>query len=83
MVIEALTFTYCMFNYGKQRDGYWDSKKMVEQTKEVISMYEFRYPGKQLVFIFDWSSGHDKKPVDSVTLAKLRLNFGGKQPVLR
>lgn len=81
--VDALTLTYCLFNYGKQRDGYWDSDKMVEQTSEVTSLLEYRYPGKKLVFIFDWSSGHDKKPVDSLTLAKLNLNFGGKQPVMR
>lgn len=82
--VDALTFTYTLFNYGKQREGYWDSEKMVQQTNEIMSMLEFKYPGKQLVFLFDWSSGHDKKPQDSVILSKLNLQYGGKsQPAMR
>ena len=33
--VEALTFTYCMLNYGKQRDGYWDSEKMLSKQKKL------------------------------------------------
>ena len=61
---------------------------MVLQTKEIISMFEYKFPGKKLVqlfFLFDWSSGHDhdKKPADSVILSNMRLKWGGKQPVMR
>ena len=81
--VTALHLTYYLFNYGKEREGYWDSDMMVLHTKDVIAMLEFKYPGGKLVFLFDWSSGHDKKPADSVILGKIRLNFGGAQPEMR
>ena len=81
--VDALWFSYHLFDYGKQRQGYWDGEKMVLQTKEIISMFEYKFPGKKLVFLFDWSSGHDKKPADSVILSNMRLKWGGKQPVMR
>jgi hypothetical protein len=46
----ALTFSYCFFEYGKNRGGYWNSEKMLKQTDEVIDMYmlEKKYPGIHL-----------------------------------
>ena len=81
--VEALTFSYHLFNYGKNKEGYWDGEKMAIQTEEIISMFEFKFPGQKLVLLFDWSSGHDKKPLDSVILGNIRLNWGGKQPLMR
>ena len=80
---NALTFSYHLFEYGKQRGGYWDGEKMLAQTLDVLSMLEYKFPGKTFVFLFDWSSGHDKKPVDSVILGNMRLKWGGKQPLMR
>ena len=40
-------------------------------------------PGQKLVLFFYWCSGHDKKPLDSVILGNIRLNWGGKQPLMR
>ena len=48
-----------------------------------FSYHLYKFPGKKLVFLFDWSSGHDKKPADSVILSNMRLKWGGKQPVMR
>ena len=56
---------------------------MLAQTLDVLSMLEYKFPGKTFVFLFDWSSGHDKKPVDSVILGNMRLKWGGKQPLMR
>ena len=39
--VEALTFSYHLFNYGKNKEGYWDGEKMAIQTEEIISMCEF------------------------------------------
>ena len=35
------------------------------------------------MFLFDWRSGHDKKPVDSVLLNKMNTGYGGNQPLMR
>ena len=44
--VDALWFSYHLFDYGKQRQGYWDGEKMVLQTKEIISMFEYKFPGR-------------------------------------
>lgn len=81
--IPALHLTYHLFNYGKEREGYWNADLMVAHTKDTIAMLQYKFPGKKFVFLFDWSSGHDKKPTDSVILSKIRLNYGGMQPAMR
>lgn len=80
---DVLYFGYQLFEYGKNREGYWDAEKMIQQTGEVISALEYKYPGKKLVFLFDWSSGHDKKPKDAVILGNMNKGFGGKQSRMR
>jgi len=77
---NSVYFSYCLFEYGKNREGYWDAEKMLTQTDEVISVMELKYPGKQFVFLYDWSSGHDKKPADAVLLGKMNKWWGRKQP---
>lgn len=81
--VDALTFPYYFFEYGKQREGYWNSEKMILQIKDVIALLEKKYPEKKLVFLFDWSSGHGKKPADSVLLEKMNKTWGGAQPAMR
>ena len=57
---------------------------MVEHTKEMIWILEFKYPGKKFEFLFDWSSGHDKKPVDAPILSNMqKVHVGGKQAKMR
>lgn len=56
---------------------------MILHTRDVIAMLEFKYPGKKLMFLFDWSSGHGKKPVDGVVLSKMNVAYGGQQPAMR
>ena len=81
---DVLYFGYQLFEYGKDREGYWNSEKMVEHTKEMIWILEFKYPGKKFVFLFDWSSGHDKKPVDAPILSNMqKVHVGGKQAKMR
>jgi hypothetical protein len=79
----VLYFGYQLFEYGKHREGYWDSDKMLIQTDEIISVLEYKFPGKIIVFLFDWSSGHGKKPVDAIVLSKMSKGWGGKQPAMR
>ena len=48
----ANCYSYYLFEYGKSREGWWDSEKMIAHTTDVIAMLEFKYPGKTLVFLF-------------------------------
>jgi len=68
------------FEYGKNRDGWWDSDKMIKQTDFVISIFEELYPGYQAVFLFDWSSGHAKYADDALNANRMNVGIGGKQP---
>ena len=79
----ALTFSYCFFEYGKNRGGYWNSEKMLKQTDEVIDMLEEKYPGKRGAILVDWSSNHDKLPEDALVLSRMSVKWGGKQPNMR
>ncbi|KAL5466926.1 hypothetical protein EMCRGX_G031089 [Ephydatia muelleri] len=54
------------FQYGKAREGYWDGDKMLEQVMEFIDAFNFLHPEDQALFIFDWSSGHSKYPLDAL-----------------
>ena len=80
---ESVYYSYQLFEYGKNREGYWDADKMLIQTMEVISAFEYKFPGKTLVFLFDWSYGHDKKPADAAVLGKINVKWGGKQNLMR
>jgi hypothetical protein len=54
--------TMHMFEYGKEREGYWTGDNMVEQIEECMDALEFKFPMFQFMFQFDFSSGHAKYP---------------------
>lgn len=70
--------SYHFFKYGKAREGYWDSSHMQKQTDELIDCFEYRYPGKVALFLFDWSSGHAKMPETAWIPSNMNMNPGGK-----
>ena len=46
-----------IFEYGKNREGYWDGDNMCEHTDEVMDAVAYKYPDIFHTFYFDWSSG--------------------------
>lgn len=72
-----------LFEYGKDREGYWTGDDMVLHTDEFLDALEFKYPGYQFVLIFDWSSGHAKYPAGAPNVTDMNVNFGGKQGIFR
>ncbi|CAM9780886.1 unnamed protein product, partial [Heterosigma akashiwo] len=68
---------------GKGRKGYWTAEHVVNQVGEIIDVLQFKFPGKKFVFLFDWSSNHDKKAEDAVQLHKMGVKWGGKQAAMR
>ena len=56
-----------LFQYGKDRGGYWNGDLMIEHTDEFVDALEFKFPGYFFVFLFDWSSGHAKYPKGAVS----------------
>jgi hypothetical protein len=69
-----------LFDFGKNREGYWDGDKMLEQTDEFIDVLEFLFGDRyQLLFQFDWSSGHAKYAAGALNANEMNSNYGGKQ----
>jgi len=46
-----------IFQYGKDKSGYWDNKYFILQIKKSILIFERTYPEYKGVWIFDNSSG--------------------------
>eukprot|EP01043_Picozoa_sp_COSAG02_P043525 COSAG02_NODE_3799_length_6215_cov_11.385710_1_plen_882_part_00 len=65
------------------REGSWDNEKMVQQTVDYMDAAEVLYPGHQIHFQFDWSSGHSKRSDDGLCVGNMNWGYGGKQTALR
>jgi hypothetical protein len=68
---------------GKYKEGYWSSAHMAVQFENVVDCCVALYGDIfDFLFIFDHSSGHDRKPAGSSLDAKvLNVGYGGSQPV--
>lgn len=52
----------------------------MELTREFIILFEWLYPGHQLLLNVDWSSNHDAIAADVLTLSNLLVRWdGGKK----
>lgn len=65
---EGETPGRCHLEYGKSKEGYWGFAEMLKQTQDVMDMYAVLFPGYQIVFEFDNSSGHTKGMDDGLYL---------------
>ena len=54
---------------------------MLEHTDEFIDALEFKFPGYQFVFFFDWSLGHAKYPAGAPNIHAMNVNLGEKRGV--
>ena len=72
--------------YGKAKEGFWNSDTFMSQMKNVVRIAEVKYlkaKGWKHVWIFDRSSCHGAKTDDSLDVSKMNVNTGGKQHVMR
>lgn len=58
-------------------------KPTPRQTKDAISIFNYKFPGAQAVFIFDCSSAHESYASDALLVHKMNRYPGGKQPRMR
>jgi hypothetical protein len=70
------------FDYGENKEGYWDYNHMVLQFEDVVDCLKVMHPQVHFVFLFDHSSGHAKQRPDGLNAAKMNRSFGGKCPVM-
>ena len=53
---------------GKNGDGWWTGENVVDQTREVVPIFEFVHPGKIGMFICDNSTNHSCYPPGALGL---------------
>ena len=58
-------------------------KPMPHQTKDAISIFNYKFPGARAIFVFDCSSAHESYASDALLAHKLNRYPGGKQPRMR
>ena len=69
--------------YGCNHDGYWTYDHMILQFEDCIDCLKILYPDFEFIFLFDHSNGHDRLKSDGLSIAKLNMKHGRKQPKMR
>jgi len=73
-----------ILEYGKNREGYWDGAKLLEQVvNKALPIAEALFPGYSLFFLFDNATSHSVYAEDALRTTKMNKGSGGKQPWLR
>jgi hypothetical protein len=70
------------FDYGENKEGYWDYNHMVLQFEDVVDCLKIMHPTYHFVFLFDHSSGHAKQRPDGLNASRMNKSFGGKCPAM-
>lgn len=65
-----------IFEYGKTKDGYWNSELFLEQIDKASKIAEVKYPPHiyRHVWIFDHSCGHTAFAPDALVASRLSRN---------
>ena len=73
-----------IFEYGKTRDGYWNSELFMEQMHTAVKVAEAKYPPRAFkhIWIFDHSCGYTAFASDALVASRLNRKPGGKQPTV-
>jgi len=71
------------FEYGENKEGYWNYNHMVLQFEDAIDVLKVLHPEFHFVFLFDHSSGHSKQRPDGLNVSHMNKSFGGKCPAMR
>ena len=66
------------FDYGENKDGYWDYNHMVLQFEDVVDCLKILHADVHFIFLFDHSSGHAKQRPDGLNASRMNKSFGGK-----
>ena len=71
------------FEYGENREGYWNYSNMVIQFEDAVDVLQVMHPTFDFVFLFDHSSGHAKQQPDGLNHHWMNRTFGGKATRMR
>lgn len=75
-----------IIEYGESREGYWTSGKFMKQMEKAVLNAEVKCPKAdnwRHVWVFNSSSCHKGKADTTLHVAKMNVNPGGKQKVVR
>lgn len=56
---------------GKNHDGWWDLKQLMDQTKEAVNIFKHLHPDKVSVWLFNCSSAHEGLTADALDVPTL------------
>ena len=64
---------------GKNKDGFWTYKIMSEQVADLMDIMGFLHLDLQLVFLFNWISGHAKNQDGGLAVLQTNAKYGVKK----
>jgi len=65
-----------VFDYGENREGYWNYAHMVLQFEDAVDVLQVLYPTFDFVFLFDHSATHSKQQIDGLNQLYMNKCFG-------
>lgn len=70
-----------LFEFGQNRDGYWNNETFLEQMKTAVKCAEAKYPPRiyKHIWVFDHSCGHKDFAPDALVASRLNKKPGGQQ----
>ena len=60
-----------LFKAGKNRDGYFENKHLIEQTKHAMAIFKEKHPNDQMLIIFDNATTHQARAQDALSVLKM------------
>eukprot|EP00734_Pompholyxophrys_sp_LG126_P000344 Pompholyxophrys_sp_v1_NODE_126_length_1714_cov_9.523235.p1 type:complete len:149 gc:universal NODE_126_length_1714_cov_9.523235:634-1080(+) len=72
-----------VFEYGKNRQGYWGHEHLVKQLNQAMAIHEFLFPTYEALFVLDNSSGHLAFAPDALVASRMNVSPDGMQPNIR
>ena len=76
---DGLFWLFHIFEYGKNKEGYWTADKMLEHMADVLDVLAIVYPLCMPVCLFDWSSCHDCLEAGAAAVSKMNVGVGGSR----
>ncbi|CAB1096333.1 unnamed protein product [Ectocarpus sp. CCAP 1310/34] len=73
---DGNSWSYHLFEYGKNKEGYWTGLKMLDHMNDVLDMVGVLYPEYKPVCLFDWTSCHDCLEVGAPRVSGMNVGFG-------
>ena len=71
------------FHAGINNEGYWNSAHAKIQLEDVTDCIRQLYPGLDIAYLYDQSSGHTKIRADGLSVNQMNVAPGGAVPLMR